>query len=145
MIGNFIGIKSWRKILERLKWKVGIFIGTKNIFNRWFKRKIDTIYYNGEKSNMLFMVQVDVIVFGLTDQLDQITNWLNHRDTKRMKGVEYWCPSIDSAENVQFTETKLKNNDDVRTTFFLFNQYSSKIPSIKLDTYLIKSFKDIQK
>jgi len=30
---NFIGTKSWRKILEGLKWKVGIFIGTKNIFN----------------------------------------------------------------------------------------------------------------
>ena len=26
---NFIGTKSWRKILERLKRKVGIFIGTK--------------------------------------------------------------------------------------------------------------------
>jgi len=30
---NFIGTKSWRKILEGLKRKVGIFIGTKNIFN----------------------------------------------------------------------------------------------------------------
>jgi len=30
---NFIGTKSWRKILEGLKRKVGIFIRTKNIFN----------------------------------------------------------------------------------------------------------------
>jgi len=29
---NFIGTKSWRKILERLKWKIGIFMETKNIF-----------------------------------------------------------------------------------------------------------------
>ena len=30
---NFIGTKSWRKILEGLKQKIGIFIGTKSIFN----------------------------------------------------------------------------------------------------------------
>jgi len=33
MIENFIGTKSWRKILEELKWKVDIFIRIKNIFN----------------------------------------------------------------------------------------------------------------
>jgi hypothetical protein len=33
VIENFIGTKSWRKILEGLKRKFGIFIGTKNIFN----------------------------------------------------------------------------------------------------------------
>jgi hypothetical protein len=30
---NFLGTKSLRKILEGLKRKVSIFIGTKNIFN----------------------------------------------------------------------------------------------------------------
>jgi len=30
---NFLRTKNWRKILEGLKRKVGIFIGTKNIFN----------------------------------------------------------------------------------------------------------------
>jgi len=30
---NFIGTKSWRKILEGLKRKIGIFIGTISIFN----------------------------------------------------------------------------------------------------------------
>ena len=33
---NFLGTKSWRKILEGLKRKVCIFIGTKNIFNPLF-------------------------------------------------------------------------------------------------------------
>ena len=32
-IENFIGTKSWRKILEGLKRNVDIFIGNKNIFN----------------------------------------------------------------------------------------------------------------
>jgi len=33
MIENFIETKSRRKFLKGLKWKVIIFIGTKNIFN----------------------------------------------------------------------------------------------------------------
>jgi len=33
VIENFIGTKSYRKILEGLKRKVSIFIGSKNIFN----------------------------------------------------------------------------------------------------------------
>jgi len=33
VIEKFIGTESWRKILEGLKRKVNIFIGTKNIFN----------------------------------------------------------------------------------------------------------------
>jgi len=33
---NFLGTKSWRKILEGLKRKIDIFIGTKNIFNQTF-------------------------------------------------------------------------------------------------------------
>jgi len=36
VIENFIWIKNGRKILERLKQKIGIFIGTKNIFNFFF-------------------------------------------------------------------------------------------------------------
>ena len=39
VIENFIGTKSWMKSLEELKWKVGIFIGTKNIFNPKIKEK----------------------------------------------------------------------------------------------------------
>jgi len=38
---NFRGTKSWRKILEGLKWKVSIFIGIKNIFN---PQNINTFY-----------------------------------------------------------------------------------------------------
>jgi len=32
VIVNFIGTKSWKKVLKGLKWKVGIFIANKNIF-----------------------------------------------------------------------------------------------------------------
>ena len=37
VIENFIGTKSWRKILEKLKRKVDIFIETKNIFKHYIK------------------------------------------------------------------------------------------------------------
>jgi len=44
---NFIGTQSWRKILEGLKWKVGIFIGTKNIFNpKFYIEKITFWIFN---------------------------------------------------------------------------------------------------
>jgi len=33
---NFVETKSWRKILQGLKRKIGIFIGIKNIFNPLF-------------------------------------------------------------------------------------------------------------
>jgi len=38
---NYLGTKSWRKTLEGLKRKVGIFIGNKNIFNsnKYFQLK----------------------------------------------------------------------------------------------------------
>jgi len=34
---NFVGTRSWRNFLERLKRKVDIFIGTKNIFKPLIK------------------------------------------------------------------------------------------------------------
>jgi len=37
MIENFIETKSWRKILDGLKQKIGMFVGTKNIVNSLFK------------------------------------------------------------------------------------------------------------
>ena len=43
MIEEFIGTKSWKKILKRLKRKVDIFIGTKNIFNPYNFYKMKTI------------------------------------------------------------------------------------------------------
>jgi hypothetical protein len=75
--------------------------------------KLAVIYYNAGKSNM-FKVWVDVMLLDLKDKLNQINRRLNHKDTRRMDNVEYRRPSTDSDESVQFTQMKLKNDDDVR-------------------------------
>ncbi|AES70738.1 hypothetical protein MTR_3g061730 [Medicago truncatula] len=48
----------------------------------------------------------DVTLFGLKSQLNQINLKLNYRDTRRVDGVEYRRPSIDSARSVRFTWMK---------------------------------------
>jgi len=45
---NFWRTKSWRKFLEGLKQKVGIFIGAKNIFNPIiYKVLLEDTFYEG--------------------------------------------------------------------------------------------------
>ena len=82
--------------------------------------KLAAVYYNGGKPPHLFMIRNDVTLSGLKDQLDQINCQLNHRDTRRVDGVDYWRPSTDSARIVQFSRMKLENDDDMRTVFSIF-------------------------
>jgi len=51
---------------------------------------------------------------------------------------------MDSVEYCQFTQMKLWNDDDMRTMFYVFGEYSSK-GSIELDVSLVISFHDIIK
>ena len=90
--------------------------------------KLAAVYYNGGKPPHLFMIRNDVTLSGLKDQLDQINCQLNHRDTRRVVGVEYWCPMFDSAGSLRFNRMKLKNDDDVRTMFSVFGQHSTRGP-----------------
>ena len=82
--------------------------------------KLAAIYYNGGKPPHLFRIPTDVTLFGLKSQLNQINLELNYRDTRRVDGVEYQCPSIDSAGSVRFTWMKLMKDNDVRTMFSIF-------------------------
>jgi len=59
-------------------------------------------------------------------------------------GVEYRCPLFDSAESLWLSRMKLKNDDDVRTMFFVFGQHGTR-GSIELDASLIRSVEQIQK
>jgi len=51
----------------------------------------------------LFNVWVDVTLKDLKDQLDQINQRLNHRDTRRMEDVGHQRPSIKSVRRLQFS------------------------------------------
>jgi len=46
------------------------------------------VCFNGGKPNM-FRVQINVTLVDLKDQLDQINQQLNHRDTRRVDDLEY--------------------------------------------------------
>jgi hypothetical protein len=56
------------------------------------------------------------MLYGLKDQLNQI----NHKDSRRVDGVDYRHSSTDSVKRVWFIKMKLKNDDDVRTMFLIF-------------------------
>jgi len=57
--------------------------------------------------------------------------------------VEYRRPSIDSARSVRFTRMKLMNDDDVRTMFSIFDQFSTR-GLIEFDISLVRYVEHIQ-
>ena len=59
--------------------------------------KLAAVYYNGGTPPHLFRIRIDVTLSGLKDELDQVNRQYNHRDTRRVVGVEYRCPLSDSA------------------------------------------------
>jgi len=99
--------------------------------------KLAAVYYNGGKSPHLFRIRNDVTLSGMKDEMDQINRQLNHRDTRRVVGVEYRCPLSDSAGSLRFSWKKLTNDDNVRTMFFVFGQHSTR-GSIELDASLVR-------
>ncbi|RHN72166.1 hypothetical protein MtrunA17_Chr2g0284721 [Medicago truncatula] len=106
--------------------------------------KLAAVYYNGGTPPHLFRILDDVTLSGLKDELDRINRQLNHKDTRRVVGVEYRCPLSDSAGPLRFSRMKLKNDDDVRTMFSVFGQQSTRGP-IELDASLVKSAEQILK
>jgi len=104
--------------------------------------KLAAVYYNGGTPHHLFRIRNNVTLSGLKDELDQINRQLNHRDTRRVVGVEYRCPLSDLAKSLRFIRMKLTNDDDVRTMFSVFGQHSTRGP-IELDTSLVRSVEQI--
>ena len=105
--------------------------------------KLAAVYYNKGKPTLL-RIRVDVTLSGLKDQLNQINRDLHYREIRSVDSIEYRRPSTGSDGSIEYTQMKLKNDDDVRTMFSIFEQYSTKGP-IELDALLIRSFEDIRK
>jgi len=80
------------------------------------------VCFNGGKRN-LFRVQVDVTLVDLKDQLNQINQRLSHRGTRKVDGVRYRRPLIDSAGILQFRKMMLTNDDNMRSIFSIFGQH----------------------
>ena len=102
------------------------------------------IYCNGGTPPHLFRIRNDVTLSGLKDELNQINCQLNHRDTRRVVGVEYRCPLSNSSRSIWFSRMKLTNNDDVRIMFSVFGQHNTRGP-IELDASLVRSAEQILK
>jgi len=106
--------------------------------------KLAAVYYNRGKPPHLFRIHTDVTLYGLKGQLNEINLELNHRDTQRVDGVEYRHLSTDSSGSLRFNHMILMNNDDVRTMFSIFCQYSTRRPT-ELDASLVRSVEEIRK
>jgi len=106
--------------------------------------KLAAVFYNGGTPPHLFRICNDVTLSGLKDELDQINRQLSHRDTRRVVGVEYRCPLSYSDGSLRFSQMKLTNDDDVRTMFSVFGQYSTRGP-IELAASLVRYAEQIQK
>ncbi|AES97530.2 hypothetical protein MTR_5g055660 [Medicago truncatula] len=90
-----------------------------------------------------FRIHNDVTLSGLKSQLNQINLELNYRDTRRVDGVEYRRLSTNSAGRVRLTRMKLMNDDDVRTMFSIFGQFSTR-GLIELNASLVKYVEHIR-
>ena len=106
--------------------------------------KVAVIYYNGGTPPHLFRIRNDVTLSRLKDELNQINRQLNHRDTRRVVGVDYRCPLSNSVGSLCFSRMKLTNDDDVRTMFSVFAQHSTRGP-IELNASFVRSVEQILK
>ncbi|MCH82446.1 hypothetical protein A2U01_0003252 [Trifolium medium] len=90
----------------------------------------------------MHLIHIDVTLADLKHQLSQLNNRLNYRDARRVTDVEYRRSSVCTDRSVLFIDMKFQNDGDVRTTFSIFSQYSTKGP-IELDVTLVRSVQDI--
>ncbi|KAK2388663.1 hypothetical protein QL285_062320 [Trifolium repens] len=96
------------------------------------------VYFDGEKPNM-FRIFVDATLVDLKQQLDEINRCcINPNDDRTVTNVEYRKPSMGSDGSLTFTNMKLEKNEDIRTMFSVYSQYSTKRP-IELDAKLTRS------
>jgi len=58
----FIGTKSWRKILEGLKRKISIFIGTNNLFNPFFCQLKNLVFHFNYYKYVIFFILVMTLI-----------------------------------------------------------------------------------
>jgi len=82
------------------------------------------IRMNCDDVRSMLKVWDDVTLKDLKDQLNEIKQRLDHRDTRRVEYVWYERPSFDSEGRLTFSRPELTNNDDVSS---MFSTYSLKI------------------
>jgi len=100
-----------------------------------------SILFDGENPQMFKVRYINVTLKGLKDQLDEINQGLNLRDTMRVKYIWYERPTLDDGR-ITFSRLKLKNDNDVRNMFSIFWQHNM-VPLIDMFVTLQRSTEDI--
>jgi len=80
------------------------------------------IRFNSGNPQMFKVWYINVTLKDLKDQLDEINQWLNHGDTRRVEYIWYERPT----DNRRITSSRLelKNDDDMRSMFLIFWQHN---------------------
>ena len=81
------------------------------------------IRFNGENPQMFKVRYINVTLKGLKDQLVEINQGFNPKDTQRVEYIWYERPTLDDGR-ITFSRLELNNNDDVRSMFSIFWQHN---------------------
>ena len=100
-----------------------------------------SISFNGGNSQLFKIRYINVTLKGLKDQLNEINQGLNPRDTRRVEYIWYDRLTLDDGRTT-FSQLELKNNDDVRSMFSIFWQHNM-LPWIDMFVTLLRSTEDI--
>jgi len=101
------------------------------------------VRFNGGKvyTNVTLNIRyTNVTLKGLKDQLNEINQGLNPRDTSRVKYIWYERPTLDEW-TIMFSRLELKN-DNVRSMFSIFLSHNM-FPWIDMYVTLLRSTEDI--
>jgi hypothetical protein len=94
------------------------------------------VRFNGGNPH-LFKVRVDVTLKDLKDQLNEINQGLNPKDTRRVEDLQYACPGYLQTEKIMLTD-----DDCVRSMFSRYYQ-ERMFPRIEMEVTLLRSPDDI--
>jgi len=78
--------------------------------------------FNGGELQRLKVRCLGVTLRGLKDQLNELYQGVNLRDTRRVEYVRYKRPTLDEGR-ISFTWLELTNDDNVKTMFWEHNMF----------------------
>jgi len=101
------------------------------------------IHFNGGNPRLFKVRYIKVTLKGLKDQLDEINQWLNPGDIRKVEHVWYERPSFDEGR-ITFSQPELTNDDNVTSMFSIFCQ-QNMFSWIDMFITLLRSLDDILK
>jgi len=94
--------------------------------------------FNGGEPQRLKIRCLGVTLRGLMDQLNEFSQGVNPRDTRRVKYVRYKRPTLDEGRS-SFTWVELTNDENVKSMFWEHNMFQW----IDMRVTLLRSTEDI--